>query len=65
MPYLCAGGSYSPAGHFDVESTFGVLLPPQTGVIWRFPRPLPVTDGLSNGLKNTTDNGNSIRDVHF
>lgn len=53
MSYLCAGGSYSPAGHFDVKSTFRVFLTPQTGVIWWFPCPLPVTDGLPNGLKNT------------
>ena len=63
MSYLCARGSYSPAGHFDVKSTFGVLLPPQAGVIWRFPRPIPVTDSLSNGLKNTIDKENSVIEV--
>lgn len=54
LSYLCTGGSYSSAGHFDIKTTFRVLLSPKTGVIWRFSRPLPVTDGLSNGLENTT-----------
>lgn len=60
MSYLSAGGSYSPAGHFDVKSTFRVFLTPQTGVIWWFPRSFPVTDGLSNGLKDTADETNRI-----
>lgn len=65
MTNLCAGGSHSPAGHFDVKSAFRVLLPPQAGVIWRFPRPIPVTHSFANGLKHTTDKEIRIIEVLF
>lgn len=50
--YLGAGGSHGPAGHLDVKPSFRVLLPPQTGVVGGLPCPLPVADGLADGLQN-------------
>ena len=50
--YLGAGGSHGPAGDLDVEASFGVLLAPQAGVVGGLSRPLPVADGLADGLQN-------------
>lgn len=51
--YLGAGGSHSPAGNLDVEAPLGVLLPAQCWVIVGLTASLPVTDGLTDGLKYT------------
>ena len=50
--HLGAGGSYGPAGNLDVKPSFRVLLAPQTGVVGGLAGPLPVADGLADGLQN-------------
>lgn len=53
--YLGAGRPHSTPGHLDVKATFGVLLPSQAWVIGGLSAPLPVTDGLPNGLQDTVE----------